>query len=72
MKIPQKNKVSIYKKALEQVVASGAVVTDDCQILEMAGYSVYTVVGNYDNLKITTADDVILAELLLKGEEKHD
>jgi 2-C-methyl-D-erythritol 4-phosphate cytidylyltransferase len=41
--------------------------TDDASLVESLGHAIYTCPGRYDNLKITTAEDLILAELLLKG-----
>lgn len=41
-------------------------VTDDVQLLELQGQDVWLVPGEYRNLKITTALDLKLAELLLK------
>ena len=68
MQTPQVFEVSRYQESLEKVSTLGLAVTDDCQILEIAGYPVYTVEGSYRNIKITTPDDVILAELLLTKE----
>lgn len=42
-------------------------VTDDVQLLELAGQSVYLVEGDPRNLKITTQTDLLLAELILSG-----
>lgn len=41
--------------------------TDDASLVEAQGHPIYTVPGRYDNLKLTTAEDLLLAELLLKG-----
>ncbi len=68
MQTPQVFEVSRYRESLEKVSALGLSVTDDCQILEIAGYPVYTVEGSYRNIKITTPDDIVLAELLLTKE----
>ncbi|NLN07287.1 MAG: 2-C-methyl-D-erythritol 4-phosphate cytidylyltransferase [Firmicutes bacterium] len=40
-------------------------VTDDATLLELCGYPVTVVLADYSNLKITTADDLALAEALL-------
>lgn len=40
--------------------------TDDAQLLEHYGYGVKILVGNSENIKITTAPDMLWAELLLK------
>ncbi|QDU20909.1 2-C-methyl-D-erythritol 4-phosphate cytidylyltransferase [Urbifossiella limnaea] len=42
-------------------------VTDDAQLVEAAGYPVVVVPGSATNFKITTRDDLSLAELILKA-----
>ncbi len=42
-------------------------VTDDAQLVEAAGYPVVVVPGATTNFKITTKDDLALAELILKS-----
>jgi 2-C-methyl-D-erythritol 4-phosphate cytidylyltransferase len=42
-------------------------VTDDAQLIEAAGYPVVAVPGTATNIKITTKDDLALAELILKA-----
>jgi len=39
-------------------------VTDDASLVEQSGYKVKLYMGAYDNIKITTPDDLILAEVL--------
>lgn len=41
-------------------------VTDDASLVEKAGHPVKLYTGSYDNIKITTNDDLVLAETLLK------
>ena len=53
---------SAYKKADE----SGFVATDDCMIAENAGERIKVVFSGTDNLKITTFDDIALAEMILE------
>lgn len=60
-----------HRRALEE----GATVTDDASLLERLGRKVAIVKGDYSNLKITTPEDLPIAELLLarrKGEEGHN
>jgi len=45
-------------------------VTDDASLVEQAGYKVKLYTGAYDNIKITTPDDLILAEVLWQKHEK--
>ncbi len=40
--------------------------TDDCSIMEWAGYFVYLSEGSYENIKITTLEDLEIAEAILK------
>jgi 2-C-methyl-D-erythritol 4-phosphate cytidylyltransferase len=42
-------------------------VTDDAALVERLGYRVKLYMGSYDNIKITTKNDLALAEILLKG-----
>lgn len=64
---PQIFKFDLYKEALEKAEADGKDFTDDCQLVEYVGGKVKMVQGSYDNIKITTPDDVPLAENILKN-----
>lgn len=44
--------------------------TDDTSIMEAAGYEVHIVEGSYKNIKITTPDDVVIAEGFLNEVEQ--
>lgn len=66
---PQGARVTEYLKAIEQTDISKY--TDDTSILEAAGYAVYTVEGSYKNIKITTAEDIAIAEGYLNGEAEE-
>jgi len=48
----------------------GRDVTDDAQLVEAAGHAVYLVTGSSANLKITTREDLSLAEAILKSRPK--
>ena len=41
-------------------------ITDDCMLLEQAGYPVKVIEGDYTNIKITTKEDLDILELLMK------
>ncbi|MFC1955770.1 2-C-methyl-D-erythritol 4-phosphate cytidylyltransferase [Chloroflexota bacterium] len=45
-------------------------VTDDATLVEQAGCRVKLYMGSYDNIKVTTPDDLALAELLWRKYEK--
>jgi 2-C-methyl-D-erythritol 4-phosphate cytidylyltransferase len=61
---PQAFSFEIYKNALKNAPDG---VTDDCMSVEAAGYKVKLVKGEYSNIKITTPDDILLAQAILKG-----
>lgn len=61
---PQGVNLAKYKMALETVTCADF--TDDASIMEAAGYKVKTVEGDYTNIKITTPEDIVLAEYYLK------
>jgi 2-C-methyl-D-erythritol 4-phosphate cytidylyltransferase len=42
-------------------------ITDDAQLVEAAGHPVHVVAGSPANLKITTRDDLALADAVLKA-----
>ncbi len=60
---PQVFRFDIIAKAYEQ--AKGEV-TDDASLVEQLGYQVKLYMGSYDNIKITTNYDLLMAEALQK------
>lgn len=64
---PQVFKKSIYFRGVEFAQRNSLDFTDDCQLVEAMGYKVYMTVGHYSNIKITTPEDIDIAEILLKG-----
>src|SRR5688500_10109639 len=60
---PQAFRTSVLRDAL----AAGGDATDEASLAERAGHAVRLVEGDARNLKITTADDLALAEHLLGG-----
>ncbi len=66
---PQIFSLSLYRKALQKAEADGMDYTDDCQLLEHAGVKVHLCCGNYENIKLTTPDDVTAAEAILRRRE---
>lgn len=63
---PQAFRLPALKEAYRQVRAKGVVVTDDAMVMELAGYPVKVVMGDYENLKVTTPEDLVLAEAILR------
>ncbi len=64
---PQIFKRDIYESAVKGYRGDLAIITDDNMLVEMAGYPVYTVISDEPNPKITTMEDIYLAELILEG-----
>lgn len=65
---PQIFDFELYRKAAQNAREKGFDFTDDCQLVESFNQKVKTVVGSYSNIKITTPDDIVLAENLIKNE----
>lgn len=63
---PQVFEAGLIKAALTRALEEGAALTDDCSAVERLGMSVCLTEGSYENLKITTPEDLILAEALLE------
>ena len=66
---PQGVNVKQYLSAVKNKDLS--IFTDDVSIFEATGYKVLTVEGDYKNIKITTPDDVLIAEAFLKGDNSE-
>ena len=64
---PQVFSIKLYREALEAAIQFGTDYTDDCQLIEAVGGRVQLVEGEYTNIKITTADDVSQAEVILRA-----
>lgn len=61
---PQTFDVGMLKKAYE--VVEDSAMTDDASVFERAGHTVFLFEGRYDNIKITTSEDLIVAEGLMR------
>lgn len=65
---PQTFHVTLIKKAYQQ--EEDPSLTDDASIAERSGYSISLFEGSYENIKITTAEDLVIAEALIKNRTK--
>ena len=63
---PQVFLYDLLTKAYREITAE---VTDDAQVVELAGGKVKLYPGSYDNIKITTPADLAMAEMLWKRRE---
>ena len=62
---PQVFQTDLIKTALARALAEGAELTDDCAAVERLGIGVALTEGDYCNLKLTTPEDLAVAEALL-------
>jgi 2-C-methyl-D-erythritol 4-phosphate cytidylyltransferase len=62
---PQTFLVSLIKHAYETKEVES--LTDDASVAEVAGHRISLFEGSYENLKITTPEDLVVAEALLKS-----
>ncbi|MBR6385763.1 MAG: 2-C-methyl-D-erythritol 4-phosphate cytidylyltransferase [Ruminococcus sp.] len=63
---PQIFKRNLYFEGIDFALEHGLDFTDDCQLVEAIGGKVYMTTGDYTNIKITTPEDIKIAETLLK------
>ncbi len=63
---PQCFQIEILRRAFENTDLSEAV-TDECFLVEKAGFEIAAVDGSAKNIKITTPEDFVQAEMILKS-----
>ncbi|EWM53332.1 2-C-methyl-D-erythritol 4-phosphate cytidylyltransferase [Ruminococcus flavefaciens] len=63
---PQIFKRNLYFEGIDFALEHGLDFTDDCQLVEAIGGKVAMTVGDYTNIKITTPEDIDIAEVLLR------
>jgi len=64
---PQVFKFDLIKEAYERAKKIGYSATDDSKLVERLGISVKMIMGSYENIKITTKEDLVIAEAILAG-----
>ena len=62
---PQTFQISLIKKSFE--TEELATFTDDASVAEHAGFEIHLMQGSYENIKITTPDDLLWAEVFLRS-----
>ena len=63
---PQAFKYDLIMRAYKEGLANHLVVTDDSMMVEALGYPVKIIEGRYDNIKITTPEDLIIAKGMMR------
>jgi 2-C-methyl-D-erythritol 4-phosphate cytidylyltransferase len=67
---PQVFQLSVIKQAYERAQKINYRATDDSKLVERMGIPVKMIMGSYDNIKITTIEDVAIAESILNRRAK--
>jgi 2-C-methyl-D-erythritol 4-phosphate cytidylyltransferase len=65
---PQTFDINTLKKAYETKELES--MTDDASVVEHAGHRISLFEGSYENIKITTQEDLIIAEALMSGRNR--
>ncbi len=66
---PQVFDAALLRAALESARTAGEAITDDCSAVERIGKAIYLTDGSYENIKITTPEDLLLAAGILQQRE---
>jgi len=66
MQTPQTFQVNIIKEAYYRATEEGFIGTDDASLVERIGVKVHILPGSFTNIKITTLEDLLLANLILQ------
>ena len=67
---PQIFSLKLYRRAAAQAQQEGLDFTDDCQLVEHIGQKVWLSEGSYQNIKITTPEDVAVAQAIAGEKEE--
>jgi|TARA_B110000238_G_C16102637_1_gene428908 2-C-methyl-D-erythritol 4-phosphate cytidylyltransferase len=65
---PQMFKFGILQSAIQKAFEDNVSITDEASAIEYAGYQPCMVEGDVRNIKVTTAEDISLAEIFLQEE----
>jgi 2-C-methyl-D-erythritol 4-phosphate cytidylyltransferase len=68
---PQAFRQELLWEAYTSAMDKGFYGTDDASLVEAKGYSVRIVLGSYENIKVTTPEDLIIAETILQRREEN-
>jgi len=63
---PQTFKRDILLRAYRQAMEDGFYATDEASLVERLGLQVRVVEGSYENIKITTPEDLVVGEMILR------
>lgn len=63
---PQTFQTPLIREAYLKAAEDGFIGTDDASLVERLGKKIHILPGSYSNIKITTPEDLMLADLILK------
>lgn len=66
---PQTFEIGVIKKAYQQEFSTSF--TDDASVVEALGERVHLIEGDYDNIKITSPDDLIIGKAILQNQNQE-
>lgn len=66
MQTPQAARLSLLQEGFEKALQQNLTVTDDVSLVELLGKPVKVVKGPYENIKVTTPDDLFIVQQLLE------
>ncbi len=66
---PQVFEKELYLRAIDNAVKNELSVTDDCSMVEALGEKVEVVEGSVENIKLTTAIDIVFAKAILDSKD---
>lgn len=69
---PQAFQYRVLKDASDKAEADGFLGTDESMLVERLGFPVRIVTSTYDNVKMTTQEDLAIGEILLKRQKQED
>lgn len=69
---PQAFTFEVLQKASNQADADGFLGTDESMLVERLGHPVQIVESTYDNVKMTTQEDLVFGEILLRRRREED
>ncbi len=69
---PQAFRISLLKEAYEKADKDHFLGTDDASLVERLHYPVAMVEGDYDNIKLTTPEDLFFAEAIIEKRKRLD
>ncbi len=69
---PQAFAYHVLTAAYQRAAADGYLGTDDASLVERTGLPVHIVESSYDNIKLTTPEDLYFAEAILRKREESD